>query len=58
MKKIFMDLLLTLQNHGNLTAATMYRDGKYSSIEVESEDAIYSVSISKTEKNEEKKNED
>jgi hypothetical protein len=58
MKKIFMELLLKLQNHGNLTAATMYRDGKYASFEVESEDAIYSVSIAKTEKNEEKKNED
>jgi hypothetical protein len=51
MKKIFMELLSKLQNYGNLTAATMYRDGKYASIEVEIEDAVYSVSISKEEKN-------
>lgn len=54
MEKLFMDLLLNLQTHGKITAANLYREGKYSSIEVEGEDAVYTVTISK----EEKKNED
>lgn len=54
MKDLFMCLLLNLQNHGKITAANLYRDGKFSSIEVERGDAIYTVAITK----EEKKNED
>lgn len=53
MKDLFMCLLLNLQNHGNITAATLYRDGKFATLEVESEYAIYSVNISKEEKSNE-----
>jgi hypothetical protein len=54
MKDLFMCLLLNLTKHGKLTEANMYRGGDYSSITVESEDAIYTVTIRK----EEKQNED
>ena len=54
MKELFMCLLLNLKNHGNITAATLYRQGNYASIELETEDGIYSIGVSK----EEKKNED
>ena len=54
MKNLFMELLLDLRSFGKITAANLYKGGNYSSIEVESEDAIYTVNISK----EEKKNED
>ncbi len=54
MKDLFMSLLLILKNFGNITAATLYREGKFASIEVDTEDAVYTVNIAK----EEKKNED
>lgn len=56
MKELFMRLLLNLKKHGNITAANLYRDGKFASIEIESEDAVYTVNIAKEEK--EKKNND
>ena len=54
MKDLFMCLLLNLKNHGNIVAATMYREGKFSTIEVDKGDAIYTISISKEEKKGEK----
>ena len=50
MKEIFMQLLLFLKDKGNITAAILYREGKYANLEVEGEDCIYSISISKEEK--------
>lgn len=50
MKDLFMCLLLNLQTHGKIVAANLYRDGKLASIEIESDDAIYEVTISKKEK--------
>ena len=50
MKDLFMCLLLNLQTHGKITAANLYREGKFSSIEVEGEDAVYTVTITKEEK--------
>lgn len=50
MKDLFMELLTNLQAHGTLTAASLYKDDTYSTITVESEDAVYSVSISKEKK--------
>ena len=54
MKELFMCLLLNLKNHGNIVAATLYRIGTFASIELEGDDAVYTITISK----EEKKNED
>jgi hypothetical protein len=53
MKDLFMCLLLNLTKHGKLTEANMYRDGIYSSITVEGEDATYTVTIRREEKNNE-----
>jgi hypothetical protein len=53
MKELFMCLLLNLKNHGNITAASLYRDSKFASIEIESEDAVYTVNIAKEEKKDE-----
>ncbi len=50
MKDLFMRLLSSLQHHGKITAANLYRDGKYSTIEVESEDAVYTVTVAKEDK--------
>lgn len=52
MKKIFMTLLTELQKHGDLTAATLYKDGTYSNLTVESGETVYHVSILKEEKKE------
>ena len=54
MKDLFMSLLRCLENHGKITAANLYKDGKYASIEFENENAVYSISVHK----EEKENED
>lgn len=54
MKDLFMCLLTNLQNHGQIITANLYRDGEFASLEIESEDAVYTVNISK----EDKKNED
>jgi hypothetical protein len=54
MKELFMCLLTNLQNHGQIITANLYRDSKFASLEIESEDAVYRVNITK----EEKKNED
>ena len=50
MKDLFMCLLLNLQNLGRITAANLYKDGKYSNIEIETKDAVYSICVSKEEK--------
>lgn len=47
MKEIFMCLLLNLTNHGRITAANLYKEGKFSTIEIESEDAVYTVTVTK-----------
>lgn len=54
MKNLFMCLLTNLKHHGDITAANLYKGGNFASIEVETEDGIYTVNIAK----EEKKNED
>ena len=54
MKDIFMKLLVELRYYGDITAANMYKGGNFASIEVETEDGIYTVNIAK----EDKKNED
>ena len=50
MKELFMYLLRELAIRGKITAANLYRDGTISTIEVENEDAIYEVVITKKEK--------
>ena len=50
MKEIFMCLLLNLTNHGRITAANLYKEGKFSTIEIESDDAVYTVSVTKEDK--------
>ena len=55
MRDLFMCLLLNLKNYGKITAASLYRTGNYSSIELESDDAVYTISIGKEEKKEEVK---
>lgn len=50
MKELFMCLLLNLKNHGQIIAANLYRDGNFATMDIESEDAIYTVSIAKAEK--------
>ena len=47
MKELFMCLLLNLKNHGDITAATMYKGGSFSSLTVETENGVYTISISK-----------
>ena len=47
MKELFMCLLLNLKNHGDITAATLYKGGVFSSITLETKDGIYTVTISK-----------
>lgn len=54
MKELFMCLLLNLQNHGDITAANLYEGGKFSNLTVETEDGVYTVTISKEEKKNEK----
>lgn len=55
MKDLFMCLLLNLQTHGKIIAANLYREGTFSSIEVESDDAVYTVTVTKAEKKVEEK---
>lgn len=50
MKDIFMCFLLNLRNHGNIISANMYREGCFSTIEVEKGNATYKITISKEEK--------
>lgn len=50
MKQLFLQLLALLNVKGNITEASLYKNGKYSNITVELEDGIYSISISKEEK--------
>ncbi len=47
MQKLFMCLLRSLESHGKITEANMYKDGTYSNITVKTPDGIYRVSISK-----------
>lgn len=47
MKELFMCLLLNLKNHGDVTAATMYKGGSFSSLTVENENGVYTICISK-----------
>lgn len=54
MKDLFMCLLLNLMKHGDITTAAMYKGGTFSSIVVETADGVYSVSISKEDKTDEK----
>ena len=58
MKDLFMCLLLNLTKHGKLVSADMYRSGVFSNIEIESEDAVYTVTITKEPKKDEVENED
>ena len=50
MKELFMFLLLNLKNHGDITAATMYNGSSFSSLTVETENGIYTINISKEDK--------
>lgn len=52
MKKLFMNLLAELRLFGEITAANLYRNGNFLSIEVEKEDGIYTLTVTKEEKNE------
>jgi hypothetical protein len=54
MKDLFMCLLLSLKNHGNIVAANMFRKSDYSNIDLETDDAFYKITIIK----EDKKNEE
>lgn len=57
MYKLFMCLLFNLQNHGHITAANLCKGGKWASFEVENENEVYSITITREEKaNEETKN--
>jgi hypothetical protein len=47
MKDLFMCLLLNLKNHGDITEATMYKSGVFSSIEVKTEHGTFRVNVSK-----------
>lgn len=50
MKDLFMCLLLNLTKHGKLVEANCYKSGEFSVIAIETEDGIYTVSISKEKK--------
>ena len=50
MKDLFMCLLLNLQKHGKIVAANLYRDGKFATLEIDGEDAVYTVTINREEK--------
>ena len=50
MKDLFMCLLLNMQKFGKITAANLYKLGKLSSIELETEDAVYTITITKEDK--------
>lgn len=50
MKDLFMCLLLNLTKHGKLVEANCYKSGDFSVIAIETEDGIYTVSITKEKK--------
>ena len=50
MKNLFMCLLLNLKRYGSITAANLYRDGKFANFEVENGDCVYTITITKEEK--------
>lgn len=56
MNELFMQLLYFLKDHGNITSANWSKDSTYSSIDLEDEDCIYSISIRKEEKKGETEN--
>lgn len=58
MKELFMQLLIELRTFGKLVAANLYRSGLMSSFEVETDDGIYIITITKEPKKDEAENED
>ena len=50
MKDLFMCLLLNLKNHGSIIGASLYKGGVFASLELETEDAVYTINITKAEK--------
>ena len=54
MKDLFMCLLLNMVNHGNLTQACLYKNGKFATLTIENENGTFDISIMK--KEEEKDN--
>ena len=49
MKELFMLLLEDLKYHGDITCANLYKGGKFASLQFETEDHIYQISITKEE---------
>jgi hypothetical protein len=53
-KELFLCLLLNLKNHGEITEASMYRGGDFSTIELKTKDDTYIVNIRKENEKENK----
>lgn len=57
MKELFMQLLIELRTFGKLVSANLYRNGLMSSFEVETDDGIYTITVTKEVKKDEAENE-
>lgn len=47
MKELFLLLLNSLKNEGNILEANLYRSGNYSSVTVETENGKFSITVAR-----------
>ena len=53
MRDLFMCLLLNVTNHGKLTEANLYENGKFATLKIENDNGTFDISIMKKEEEKE-----